>query len=786
LSSIIESEESTVVKSTEPSIIEAGGSSEVVSTTAGHIEAIPSTSYIVRNDITTITRNDEPDPWFKSMLENNINTSNLANEVSDLANQFNNFEDGTTLQIGYLQTEDTKLAYDIAVTKVANDTATAAISQLRISKIGPDGAATIARNTLAAWQNNGSGGAWFDSQVSAISNAAYSAAKSASTLTATMNSQQDNLNALNTDIATLKAQVDGEVSTWLGTWTVVLPDGSIDDTKEPYATWVINNTVAVHTGDTYVQVDDLDSTIMVASWTFVKDGETEEFQWLSRTDDTANEALQKALEAGILADGKATTYYQTYPPQSNEVADLGCGDIWIDSDDNNKLYRYQPVDKSACRYALEDTEMSWQYIDDKRIQASVDRIDEATVNVIRLNPDWIDDGCTNVTCQDINPEWINDGSDTDPDSHGQSKYIYGTTPDVNGVDKFITEAYAKGSLKVHANGTVAGYTAEANGETSSFKIFADRFSIANNEGSSAGEPFIVEGGEIRFNGVVSFEGTPAASALQPGGAAADINTNVTTINGDKVRAGIIAANVGGNYINLNSGATKINTPGNDFILDSAAAGTSSSPNIQGAYIKGGHIDGTTISFRDLRVTTDGDYLTSSTFIRSAHSTGSMQNICYYNTCWDTFIRDPDIWFDIYSHNDPGPTGDTLGRLASAGTTPCIFSGQVVASFQYDDGNDYYSKTISIPGYIIASSAVSSTFTGSIGGVSYSISSGQIKTICGVILTVHGYNTRAMGSYYVYFLGVKIDSKLASGFAGKLWFKGSNHSWSDMTIQAINI
>ncbi len=55
-----------------------------------------------------------------------------------------------------------------------------------------------------------------------------------------------------------------------------------------------------------------------------------------RATKVANSATDLANAAQKTADGKITTYYQTAAPSSGMVT----GDLWIDTDDGNKLYRY--------------------------------------------------------------------------------------------------------------------------------------------------------------------------------------------------------------------------------------------------------------------------------------------------------------------------------------------------------------------------------------------------------------------------------------------------------------
>lgn len=59
-------------------------------------------------------------------------------------------------------------------------------------------------------------------------------------------------------------------------------------------------------------------------------------EWASVADKNISTALLNAADAQATADGKITTYAQTDAP----TADMSTGDLWIDTDDGNKLYRY--------------------------------------------------------------------------------------------------------------------------------------------------------------------------------------------------------------------------------------------------------------------------------------------------------------------------------------------------------------------------------------------------------------------------------------------------------------
>ncbi|MCI4437278.1 MAG: hypothetical protein JHC33_10775 [Ignisphaera sp.] len=451
---------------------------------------------ICGDDIFIANYSTNPPEWFVSMINETIDNSQLANDVNDLENEFVNFKDGYTNDISYLTTKDAEIVASVETLKVSNDANTAGIHHLDVVKVTASDAQAISENTIAAWSNT-TGGAWFTDKVSAVSNVAYSAAKSASNLTAVMNSQQSQLNAIVGDIDVLKEQVDGKVETWFSVNKPVLSDGTIDPNVEPYKTWLANGEVDIHTGDTYIyyQLDAYGNKKILATYRFGIDPHTHVAVWALFEDDLASVAYNAALNAQYTADGKIVTYYQTFPPDASISSS---GDLWLDSDDNNKMYRYDGT--------------QWLEVSDQRVQASVQRLDEATVTV--------------------------DG-----------------------------KAVAKSSLKVDANGIVSGYVASS-GTTSEFKIFADKFTIARyDNGQVIGAPFTVDtvSNKIKFTGNVTFSGTVVETALQPGQAASDINSGTTTIDGGKITTGTITTNQISTYglnANVITSGVMYNTGGN--------------------------------------------------------------------------------------------------------------------------------------------------------------------------------------------------------------------------------
>ena len=58
--------------------------------------------------------------------------------------------------------------------------------------------------------------------------------------------------------------------------------------------------------------------------------------WLILNDPTIQEAFDEANESKLIADGKIQSFYSNIEPTEN----MSVGDLWIDLDNNNQLYRY--------------------------------------------------------------------------------------------------------------------------------------------------------------------------------------------------------------------------------------------------------------------------------------------------------------------------------------------------------------------------------------------------------------------------------------------------------------
>jgi predicted phage tail protein len=118
--------------------------------------------------------------------------------------------------------------------------------------------------------------------------------------------QDTDIDELFFEIAEAQAAADGKIQSF---YQVSPPDAILDD---------------LGVGDLWFDTDDGNS---VYRW----DGTS----WVSAKDDMIATAIDNAATAQSTADGKITSFIGTSPP----VAE-GVGDLWVDTDDGNRLYRW--------------------------------------------------------------------------------------------------------------------------------------------------------------------------------------------------------------------------------------------------------------------------------------------------------------------------------------------------------------------------------------------------------------------------------------------------------------
>lgn len=199
--------------------------------------------------------------------------------------------------------------------------------------------------------------------------------------------------------------------------------------------------------------------------------------WVDVQDAAIAQAISDASTAQATADGKVTTFYQDSAPTAD-----GIGDLWIDTDDGNKLYRWSGS--------------AWTEIQDAGIASAI--ADAATAQSTA-------DGKIVSFYQDATPtaEGVGD--------------LWFDTDDYNKCYRWSGTAWVDAKL------------ANTGNIISTINVSTEGITIS--------------GAKIAISGDTTFStGYDPSTKITSGGAAADINNNTTTISGGKITTNTIAAN----------------------------------------------------------------------------------------------------------------------------------------------------------------------------------------------------------------------------------------------------
>jgi hypothetical protein len=305
----------------------------------------------------------------------------------------------------------------------------------------------------------------------------------------------------------LQNQIDGNITTWFY-------DGEPTLLNAPANMWVTATDKNNHVGDIYYdKVSGYGYRFAYEDIADVPDAGIV-YSWIRIVDTDVVKALADAANAQETADGKITTFYQTTTP----IAE-GIGDIWIDSDNGNKMYRWNGS--------------SWGTDLVGTMVASSSAVTALTTEVNNGTNTWAaaDSQVTNSLTTKIK----NDVASV------ESKWEYNSVVGINGVYKRsgfgLTTNYSGGS------GTkVDPYTSE-------FWIDATKLKFTNSATTGRTAPFTIDASgvtpQITFNGKVSFSNVTNVPQLgsTPQEVVTAINAgNTTTINGGRITTGSITAN----------------------------------------------------------------------------------------------------------------------------------------------------------------------------------------------------------------------------------------------------
>lgn len=377
------------------------GDVEVVKSSDPIVEVVTNNYTISSSGVYSSIGNDTS--WISDAI-NNIVTDNGVDLDSlrlDLLTYIDNIAEGVNQNITRLDNEDIRLNNIETTVKTYSDSNLAIAVDLLETKIANDVSQATDIETLYTrfTQNDYFTAAWYNSINQTTTNALEAQSLTLDAVTSSIDNATTGLTATADAVSYLKTkvgiaddpanetgllqavkilqgQVDGTVETFMRNEVPVDTNGAPLTTVEPYSIWYAADTAngntlerSYHTGDTYILVADtttqatceandgvwsaessscsLGDKIYLGSYRFIKgdenasDTDSEGFGWARITDSLAIEALEKAIAAGDLADGKRRVFvdpdndplteYYPAPPYDK-------GDIWVC---NNKDHTYE-------------------------------------------------------------------------------------------------------------------------------------------------------------------------------------------------------------------------------------------------------------------------------------------------------------------------------------------------------------------------------------------------------------------------------------------------------------
>ena len=478
----------------------------------------------------------------------------------------------------------------------------------------------------------------------------------------------DTTNDLKTGDLWVDTGTNNQLYRWSGSAWVLLRD-TTNDGKATVFTQDNIPTSGVKKGDIWFDTNDQNKQYRAAAddsdqvttgeWELVRDVTTQanvDSEAQTRADaDTAEAQARQDLEAKVNTKNK--TFIGTSQPANNTANDLRTGDLWIDSGNDNQLYRWTGSAWSAVRDSTNDG------------KATVFTQDDVPTSGVKKGDLWFD---TN----DDNKQYRAAADGSDQVTSGEWEVVRDvlTQAGVTTVSNAIangTSAEAGYGIAVNANGAVAGMyimaasdgTLEDNTSTTNIIFEAEQVTIRNtNSGGSDVTPFTVLTS-------TDADGNPPGvyinSALIKKASIIDamIDTlsaeNITfgEMSGERIQANSLNANriIGGviQSTDLSNNTSTVIHGGNittgvidaqfldaDLIV-SSDLGASGSTTIDGSRITTGQIDAARINVTDLVLpighnkvtgTTIGNFNHNQMTVREVGSIGTLPGI------YDGYVR----------------------------------------------------------------------------------------------------------------------------------------------------
>lgn len=219
--------------------------------------------------------------------------------------------------------------------------------------------------------------------------------------------------------------------------------------------------------------------------------------------DAAETSARQALEAVV--NTKNRVFRQTTQPIATAA-----GDLWYDTDDNNRLRVWSGtawqlttdlrIDQNTAAIVTEQTARADA---DSAIAADVTtlsaRVDTAEAAIVTEQTARADGDSANATA-----------------ISNLTTNVNGNTASIATVQSSVNGLQAKYGVTLNVNGHITGFAQNNNGQAGDFIVTADKFQIVAPGGGTAQAPFTVEAGSVKINGNLIVSGSISTGAIAAG------------------------------------------------------------------------------------------------------------------------------------------------------------------------------------------------------------------------------------------------------------------------------
>lgn len=309
--------------------------------------------------------------------------------------------------------------------------------------------------------------------------------------------------------------------------------------------------------------------------------------WGDITNTATENALLALTDLEEARDGNVVVYYET---STTIPAGMTYGDYLVDTDslsgNSYTVYRYENAtggSSGTLAWYVNTGETAKALSSGYRAQVLAGTAQSTADGKVKT---WYQISAPVLTAGDVGDIWV------DTDNANKLQVWSGTAwtdqTSAQGTSAYTWSATAS-KLITSPDGSITGWQfGDGTNTKSYFQINATNFKIS--DGTTGYTPFSIVDSNISFNGVVDFTNTNTYGTTTIDGGKITANT----VNANRIDASTIAAsNMLVDQTVRSSDFTAIGGAG--FRLKSNAAGTYEDPTIYGAYIRGGVLDGATIT-----------------------------------------------------------------------------------------------------------------------------------------------------------------------------------------------